>query len=133
MQREEEQASFNFATWCLSLICLNRRIALDSCSWIQIQFAFHQNANKVLFSSISSEDLTIKFFSSHVCKTLCDAIYLKDSLQKGISSFYFMFSRKAGLLWRLILHSFCSFKTSSISECSSREEHSWDAGSVSAL
>lgn len=67
---EDQQTSFNFASSCLSLTCLKGRITLDSCSLILTQFDFHQNANKVLLSSISLEELTSKAYGSCVCKTI---------------------------------------------------------------
>lgn len=114
-------------------MCLKRRIALDSCPLIQTQFDFHQNANKVLLSNISLEQLTSKVCSSRVCKTLWDAFYLKESID-GDKFFLFRIFQEgniipeAGLLWRLIMHSCCRFNNSSVSEHSSRDKHSWRKG-----
>lgn len=136
---EDQQTSFNFASSCLSLTCLKGRITLDSCSLILTQFDFHQNANKVLLSSISLEELTSKAYGSCVCKTIQDAIFSERQSTKKDKFFLFHVFQEgniipgAGLFWRLTMHSCCTFNNSSISECSSRDKHSQDEGSVSIL
>lgn len=121
---KEQQTSFNFASWCLSLTRLKGRIALDSCSLIQTQFDFHQNTNKVPLSSISLEEPTSKVYSPVYAKCHLSE---RQSIERGKFFLFHVFQEGntiPELLWRLITHSCCRFNNSNISEYSSRKKHS---------